>query len=658
MKLIVSLSATAEHIKLTRTELKDLATDPVGSARNLKLSDLVAILKMASDLYYNKGKSPISDRAFDVLKEELMFRRPDHPFLRQVGAPVRNTSRKVKLPYQLFSLDKVKPHNVEQWLDRHRGPWVVSDKEDGNSLEITYLDGRLRGIYRRGDRLTGEDVTHLAPHLDIPMTVNVGGKFAVRAEIAMPVGSFDKHFASRFANPRNLVAGALTKRQVHEAIPHLHTLAYEMIEPRMKPSASLAKLQKMGFKVVPHKVYTKLTAAQLEALLKQRHARSKYEIDGLVLEQDQVTKRPTSGAFPDYAVAFKVDDEDNAALVQVKSVVWEESKHGALKPRINIPPTKLSGVTVKFATGHNAFFIEHGYRKKDEGKGLPVRPIGPGATIQIIRSGEVIPHVMKVVKGVARPQMPKQSYKYGRTGVDIYLTEKTDLVRAKRLESFFKTVGVEFMRLGTIQKLMEQGFDTLGKILNATPDDYMKVPGFKETMAQKLYRAVQSKTRQVELSALMDASGVFGAGLGQRRMKVLIDKYPGVLSWGDKTRGQIIRTVQTVDGFDTLAAQFADGLPKFIKWLARTRIKPILPTKVRKVSTKLVGQQVVFTGFRDTDLSSQIVSNGGAVGSDVSNKTTILLVKDKASGSAKLKKAASQGIKIMTADEFRRRFRL
>lgn len=655
MKMLVSLSA----LTLTRSDVAKIEKNPSVLAPQLYLSDLVSILKQCSAKYYTDGTSPLSDRAFDALKEELEKRNPAHPFLQQVGAPVAKGSRKVPLPFPLFSLTKVKPgeDGLPKWLRAHPGPYVVSDKEDGNSLEIVYANGGVK-IFTRGDGVKGQDVSFLAPHLDIPRSVPSGKRFAVRAEAVMPVSAFKSMFAGKYRNPRNLVAGAMNKRAVHESVPHIHVIAYEVIEPRMKPSAALAKLKQYGFTVVPFKVVTSLTESMLSKLLATRKTRSKYDIDGLVLEQDKLNKRPSAGNNPSYAVAFKEADVDQMHDTKVIEVQWEASKLGALKPVLRIQPIELPGNTINFATGHNSFFIEHGYRKKDIGKGLPVRPIGPGAIVKIIRSGDVIPHVVEVVKGASKPQMPDEPYKYGRTGIDIYQTETSDLTREKRITSFFTTVKVDFMKLGTVQKLTQNGMDSIAKILRAKPEDFLAIPGFKDTMAQKLYQAIQSKTRQVELATLMDASGAFGAGIGERRMRPLVAKYPSLLEWKSKTPSQIEVLVRTVPGFNTLARQFALGFPKFIKWLATVKIKPVLPTKVKAMSSKLHGQNVAFTGFRDSELEAIIISNGGQLSSGVSSKTTILLVKSKDSGSSKVTKAESQGIKIMTSEEFTQKYKL
>ena len=76
---------------------------------------------------------------------------------------------------------------------------------------------------------------------------------------------------------------------------------------------------------------------------------------------------------------------DQIAEAKVVDVIWTPSKDGYLKPRVRIEPINLGGVTIEFATGFNGAFI------KDN-------KIGIGATIEIIRSGDVIPHIKAVTE--------------------------------------------------------------------------------------------------------------------------------------------------------------------------------------------------------------------------------------------------------------------
>ena len=91
------------------------------------------------------------------------------------------------------------------------------------------------------------------------------------------------------------------------------------------------------------------------------------------------------GKNPDHAFAFKMMLSEQVAEAKVVDVIWTPSKDGYLKPRVQIEPIKLSGVTIEYATGKNAQFIEK-------------NRIGVGAVIQIVRSGDVIPDIIKIVK--------------------------------------------------------------------------------------------------------------------------------------------------------------------------------------------------------------------------------------------------------------------
>jgi NAD-dependent DNA ligase len=70
------------------------------------------------------------------------------------------------------------------------------------------------------------------------------------------------------------------------------------------------------------------------------------------------------------------------------------------------------------------------------------------------------------------------------------------------------------------------------------------------------------------------------------------------------------------------------------------------------ISGILFGKQIVFTGFRNTDLEKKIESLGGEIGNSLSKKTSILVMKEKGSGSSKEKKALDYGVEVMTVEEF------
>lgn len=648
-------------------KLSDINTYTQSEIRAMPLRLLVRCITKARDLYYEKGRSPLSDAAWDKLEDELERRDPNNPALSDIGTSNIGAGRKkVTLPYPMYSLNKIKPDkgkSLEGWIEHYPGPYVVSNKEDGQSLQIIYENKVPIACYTRGDGKVGQDVSRLIPQLNIPKKISTSQRIAIRAETVMPEDKFQKYASATDKNARNTVAGLVNKlRGDTSLLRHVDVVAYEIIHPRTRPSKAFELLEKMGFTVAPWKKIGKgkLTMELMSKLFETARKNSKRAIDGIVIESDTVNKRPPAGTkAPSYMFAFKMQDADDAAKVTVQRVDWEETRYGKLQPVIQIKPVKLAGVTVKNVTGHNAFFITNGFRYNQRKLGLPVRPIGPGSVLLVRRSGDVIPHAEKVLKAAKKPDMPKVPFHWDSNNVAIFADEKTDLVRDKRIASFFSTVGVDGIKLGVIQKLTGAGFTSIIKILRMTESDVLKIPGFKERSASKLIQSIRAHTKQVELPTLMDGSGLFGAGLGTRRSAAIVEAYPDLLTkWAKLTPAQIERKVVGIPGFQTkTASQFAASFPKFLKWLRVSKIKPVLPKKVKATGSKLSGEAVCFTGFRDKDLEKKILAQGGTIASGVNKNTTILLFVP-GKGSSKLDKAKQMGIKTYTADQFEAKYKL
>ena len=166
-----------------------------------------------------------------------------------------------------------------------------------------------------------------------------------------------------------------------------------------------------------------------EVLVKWR-ADYLYEIDGVIVTDDNVYPRKSGN--PEHSFAFKMVLSDQIAEVKVVDVLWNPSKDGYLKPRVQIEPIQLGGVKIEYATGFNAAFIEQ-------------NKIGLGALIQIIRSGDVIPHIRSVTIPAEAPKMPLVPYKWNDTHVDIMLEDigSDTTVREKNITGFFRGIGVD-----------------------------------------------------------------------------------------------------------------------------------------------------------------------------------------------------------------------
>ena len=207
-------------------------------------------------------------------------------------------------------------------------------------------------------------------------------------------------------------------------------------------------------KPVTFQVKSEINNEILSNILLDWREKSEYEIDGIIVVDNKIYERPNKN--PDYAFAFKMIISGQVAETKVLEVIWTASKDGYLKPRIKIEPVELGGVLIEYATGFNAKFV------KDNN-------IGIGALITIMRSGDVIPHIISVVQGADKVMMPEnpEKYSWNSTGVDLVLNDKEDnrIVNEKNIVGFFKILGVEGIGIGNIKRIMDAGFDTTCKII-------------------------------------------------------------------------------------------------------------------------------------------------------------------------------------------------
>lgn len=637
-----------------------------------RIDFLEKLLLKAKDYYYNRGKflvfrdEEITNAVYDKYEEELRDLNPRSKVLRTVRAKTKAPGRKtVKLPFYLGSLDKMwaRSADTDAWLEEHsNGNFVISDKLDGYSVPIVCKNGQW-SIYSAGDdNGKAMDISHLADYIDLP---KVNKDIAVRGELIISRKKFQQ-YGSEFKNSRNMVASIVTRIKPHESSAHFDFVAHELLHPRVAPSKQFALLKKLGFKVVPHLVVaaSKVTQDKLISFLKTRKAKSRYEIDGIVIAEDKSVPL-TVGSNPTSVIAFKDNETEEIVTATVVRVDWEPSKHGFLKPVAIIRPVEISGVTVSKATGKNAYTIVNGWPKKLEKKyaGKKPRPIGPGAKVKLVRSGGVIPDILEVLKPATsgKPQMPKVAYKWNATGVDIVESVVSDTSLDKKMATFFRTMGVENLDVSTIAKLRANGLNSIRKILSAKPATFMSIPGVQEKSARRLYESIQAKMHDVPLHVLMDASGIFGRGVGQRKILPVIKKYPKILNSGWSVKKMQEKLLE-VDGYsDKTAQQFAQAFPLFLKWLAVASkfITWKMPVEAKKRGDSMADQVVVFTGFRDKGLETLIGQHGGKIASGVSSKTTILLVSNLSDNGLKVKKAKELGtIKIMTSDQLVKRFKI
>ena len=606
---------------------------------------------------YHSTKTPImTDAQYDVLRNYIEDKYPKADALQQIGAPVKGTKNKVSLPFNMPSMDKIKPESpmLTSWTLKYTGPYVISCKLDGVS-GMYAMDKDGAKLYTRGDGAIGQDISHLIRPLGLP-TIPVGT--VVRGEFIVPKTTFEAKYKDKFANPRNFVAGLVNSKTVTGSVKDLDFVVYEMIQPALSPSKQMAELVKHGFDVVQHELVkgpTKLSKDLLMQTLMAWRANNKYEIDGIIVADDHVYKRTSKN--PDHAFAFKMALDEQIAETEVVDVIWEASQDGYLKPRVKIAPISIGGVNIEYTTGFNGKFIED-------------NKIGPGAKIQMIRSGDVIPYIKSVLLPASEGKMPDADampYEWNATHVDVVLknVDTNDTVKEKNIVGFFSDLEVEGLATGNVRRIMAAGFDTVPKILKMTEVDFKDVDGFKKKMIEKVRTSMKEKVGSASTVQLMAASNKFGRGVGIRVLTPLMDANPDFLT-KDETKAAKIAKLNAA-GIHKNAEAFYNNIEPFNAFMRECGLDSVESTKEANkakadikeqydISNPLFEKSIVMTKIRNKEIIEHLKKVGATLEDSFRKNTVALVMKDKSDITNKMRDAEKRGIEIFTVEEFKAKY--
>jgi NAD-dependent DNA ligase len=633
---------------VAKTHLKTFKKDGIKVLDTLSEKDVETMIIVANDAYYNSKNPLLTDNEYDIVREYAETKYPDNQTIKQVGAPI--TKNKVTLPYNMPSMDKIKPDTnaLTTWTQKYSGPYVLSCKLDGVSGMYT-TEGPEPKLYTRGDGKVGQDVSHLLRALNLPPKKEGNAGHVVRGEFILPKHVFDEKYKAQFANPRNLVSGIVNSKTLDDKTRDLHFVAYEVINPPLKISEQMALLAELGHEVVKHQMVDSLTNDLLSETLLDWRANYEYEVDGVIVADNNL--HPRKDGNPEHAFAFKMVISDQMAEAKVVDVLWTPSKSGYLKPRVQIEPIKLGGVTIQYATGFNGDFIEK-------------NKIGVGAVIQLVRSGDVIPHIKSVTTPAEITKMPDQPYTWTKNHVDIVLenVEEDVTVRRKNITEFFTKLEVDGLSGKTVEKIMDAGFDTIPKILKMTKADFAKVKGFQETMVNKIHDGIRAQVGKATLLDIMAASNLFGRGIGERKIRPILEAEPTILTDPGTAEEKYQRLIRIKGIGQENAQSFTQNIDRFLAFLEACGLADKLtqapaPAPKENVLVRndhpLSGKHVVMSGVRDAAVKARVESLGGVVDDTIGSKTFILVVKSKGEKeTSKMKYAREHNIEIMEPAEF------
>src|SRR5579863_5201577 len=552
-------------------------------------------------LYYVIDDPEISDAAFDRLVDRLKqleaanpkLLTPDSPTQRVGGAP-RAGFQQVRHSVPMVSLDNSFSfealgefdRRVRQTTGREKVDYVVEHKFDGLSLSLLYEKGKLvRGV-TRGDGTTGEDVTpNVRTIRSIPLAVDpallkkagLPADFEVRGEAIMTRKSFQElnrlqgeQGGKIFANARNAAAGSLRMLDSRiTASRRLDFLAYYMLvegrTAKKRLSEVLETLAAVHFKASDDwKLCHSLS--EVERYIdswESKREKLPYEIDGIVIKVDEVSLQNELGftsKAPRWAIAYKYPAHQETTVI--KEILVSVGRTGVLTPFAVFEPVQIGGVTVVKSTLHNL----------DEVRRLNVHA---GDTVLVERAGEVIPHVLKVVKHGTEEKEFEMPSKCPVCGMRVYKTEDLVAYRcvnvscpARRKESFLHFAGRHAMNIDglgdkIVDQLLENGlvkdFADLYKL------DLEKVAGLErmaEKSAQNLLDEIAASKKN-SLARLIYAIGI--PFVGERTGQLLAQHF------GSMEKLQKADTDQLLE-VGEVGPKIAEGVHEFFSESANRRL--------------------------------------------------------------------------------------
>ena len=642
-------------MKITIEEFIKSPVELVNKISNKKLTEFIMLF---ADNYYNNTNPniDISDEVFDKLVEILKIRDPKSKYFTSIGAPIIND--KVKLPFPMFSLNKVKPDNIDKWVVNHKGPYSLSDKLDGMSAML--YNGHL---YKRGQGLDGQDIGYLLKHINIG-NVNLDDirDVAIRGELIISKENFKViNKDGVFKNARNAISGIVNcKNPNKEIIKYVDFVAYNVVSPIIKQEDQYSYLESKGFNVVNYCNVDNINVDGLVELTNKRKNEGKYEIDGIVIIDNVMSYDIRSGnkesvnQNPSYSVAFKFLNEDNIIECVVENVEWNISRYNYLKPKVKISPVYLMGSVINYATAHNAKFIVD-------------NKIGKGSIINITKSGEIIPKIISVVKG-SNPEMPDVKYHWNKNNVDIIIDNETEDKQKQKLLFELKSNNIKFFNQKAADKLVDNGIYDICSIIG---EDQLIIRLFGKVMGAKMIKSLKDNLELSGIEELMVGSGIFGRGIGIK--KLMLANKIDIRDWDE---GRLIE----IKGLGKENVKLlVDGKESFIKYYSALKNKCELNgIKIAELikdcnnenisednkdnindcdnKQKLLNMKIVFTGFRNKELENEIIKNGGLIVNSVSGKTNILIVDKLESNSSKINKAKQLKVDIVTEEQFRKKY--
>jgi DNA ligase (NAD+) len=376
-----------------------------------------------------------------------------------------------------------------------------------------------------------------------------------------------------------------------------------------------------------------------------------YFCDGIVVSlNDRKLQRELgdSTTAPRYAKAYKWQNETGESVIL--SIDFETGRTGHVVPIANIEPTDLSGATISRVTLHNI-----GYLRK--------HAINEGATIAIVRAGEIIPKHLETIETTGILNIPDKCTSCNSKLVEEVNeddTEKSSLYcknaecpeqSFQRILYFIETVNIEHMGPSILKALVDDEIvKKVSDIYTLTVKDIANAGSNKNIGSSTGKKIVESiaANKEMELTTFIAALGIPGMSKGTAER--LVEKFGNIDTLMSAKKEDFVGIRDfgdiTVDIVYEGLKNNKDLINQLIKFVTFKEKKVVTGGKLQGLKFVITG--TLMSGTREA-VEADIVAAGGVLQSAVSKNTNYLVIGE-SPGESKTTKAAKLGVPTLTED--------
>lgn len=637
----------------------------------MTISQLEELITKAATIYYTgqyegvKYDGPIlTDAQFDQYVRWLKSINPKSAVFKNAGwgyNPATAPGDKVDHIHGGMGSIENKPRDFSSIPAKLKSNVRISAKLDGLSGKMEIIDGKFKRCSTRGNGVIGIDKTDKMETLieryggvEFPdnFTGEIRGEFVISQanwNILSAQGKYTKH-------ARNAASGIINADEVTEDLKYLDFIPYKIIwdknnvtEPKFARDASECLFCKFmpGFPTVPWFHADTYTSDDL--LNAYQEWMQIWPVDGVVISSDDIVSEDNGIRVYD-EVAFKFDSLKK--ITKVTSIDWQVGTSCKLTPVANLEPVEIDGAVVTRVTLHNA-------------RNVVNLNICPGAEVEIMRSGGVIPWLTQVV---STPEdsisvLPDKCSRCGAPivwrGVDIVCSnELCGNINAQNLKVWIHCLGMVdgISDISIFQFLDRFKIGSIDDLYSHTINDFEGITS-ESVMAGKFYKMMDKLFNSpVKLSKALQALNI--TRLGEVTAKKLSESESFVNAlkafidsdFDSSKSSDLINAVCKVSG-NAISDSVCSKLKSFenLKYV-RSRIVYAENTK----DSSIIGN-IAITGKLSMPRKQfvEAASVAGYVVKDDVNRKTLYLVTNELSGtSGKHKQADALGIKKISESEF------